>query len=212
MLVFCQTVRQPYAQLTLLTLRRGQSSLAAYLWLPGNWDIPSNCKADELARQSTTRERQSLHNDYGISIATLKLKFEEESIKEANLTWWNTYVCRQLTLIWPSTNKKITLTLLSLKRNNIFISIGVLTGHWLFTKHGNKLFIITSQSCRSCGFNDDVETTEHCLCSCPALASLRLKTLGNCFFDSPIKLSNPFIKDLMCFINATKWFTRTDST
>ena len=41
--------------------------------------------ADELARKGTTTELQCLHNDYGISMATLKLKFDEESIKHANL-------------------------------------------------------------------------------------------------------------------------------
>ena len=55
-------------------------------WGPGLRDIPGNCKADELAREGTTTELQSLHNDYGIPIATFKLKFEEESIKEANLS------------------------------------------------------------------------------------------------------------------------------
>ena len=102
--------------------------------------------------------------------------------------------------------------LLFLKRNSIFEAIGVLTGHWLFAKHGNRLDITTSQSCRSCGDTDEGETTEHFLCSCPVLASLRLKTLGNYFFESPIEMSNNSIKDLMCFINATKWLTRTDST
>ena len=75
-------------------------------WVPGHRLIPGNCKADELAREgTTTTELQSLHNDYGIPIATLKLKFEEESIKEANLRWLITSVCGQLKLIWPSTNK-----------------------------------------------------------------------------------------------------------
>ena len=62
----------------------------------GHSDIPG--KADELARDGTTTELQSLHNDYGIQLATLKLKFEEESIK-ANLRWLNTTVCGQLKLI-----------------------------------------------------------------------------------------------------------------
>ena len=35
---------------------------------------------------------------------------------------------------------------------------------------------------------------------------------GNYFFDSPIEMSSNSIKDLMCFINGTKWFKRTDST
>ena len=81
-----------------------------------------------------------------------------------------------------------------------------------FGKHGNRLGIITSQSCRSCGDTDDCEITEHFRCSCPALASPRLRTLANYFFDSPIKLSNTSIKDLMCVTNGTKWFTRTKST
>ena len=92
--------------------------ICSYAMVPGCRDIPANCKADELAREGTTTELQSLH-DYGIPIATLKLKFEEESIKEANLSWLNTSVYKQLKLIWPSTNKTRTLDLLSLKRNNI---------------------------------------------------------------------------------------------
>ena len=54
-------------------------------WVTGHRDIPENCKADELTREGTTTELQSLPNDYGIVIATLKLKLEKESIKEANL-------------------------------------------------------------------------------------------------------------------------------
>ena len=67
------------------------------------------------------------------------------------------------------------------------------------------IYITTSQSCRSCGDTDDDETTEHLLCSCPALASLRVKTVENYyyFFNSPIKLSNTSIKVLMCFINGS---------
>ena len=84
-----------------------------------------------------------------------------ETIKEANLRWLNTPGCNQLKLIWASINKKRTMDLLSLQRNNIFEAISVLTGYWLFGKHGNRLGIITSQSCRSCGDTDDGETTEH---------------------------------------------------
>ena len=109
-------------------------------------------------------------------------------------------------------NKKRAFDLLSLKRNSIYEAISVLTGHWLFGKHRNRLGITTSHSCRSCGDTDEGETMELFLCSYPALASLRLKTLGNYFFDSPIEMSKNSIKDLMCYINGTKRFTRTDST
>ena len=112
-------------------------------WVPGHRDIPGNYKADELAREGTTTELQSLHNDYGIPIASLKLQFEDESIRKPNLRWLKTSVCRQIKLIWLSINKKRSLDLLSLKRNNILKTIGVLTGHWLFGKHGNRLGIIT---------------------------------------------------------------------
>ena len=53
-------------------------------WVPGHRDIPANCKAGELARAGINAELQSLHNDYGIPIVTLKREFEEESIREAN--------------------------------------------------------------------------------------------------------------------------------
>ena len=76
---------------------------------------------------------------------------------------------------------------------------------------GSALLLV-SQSCRACGDTDDRESTKHFLCSYPAIALLRLKTLENYFFDNPIELSNTSIKDLMCFINGTKWFTGTDST
>ena len=96
--------------------------------------------------------------------------------------------------------------------NKILKSEYLEKGKSFFGKHGNRLGITTSHSCRSCGDTDEGETTEHFLCSCPALASLRLKTLGNYFFDSPIEMSRISIKDLMCFINGTKCFTKTDST
>ena len=75
-------------------------------WIPGHRDIPENCKAEELAREGTTTELESLHNDYGIPIATLKHKFEEESIKAANLRWLNTSICGQLKVIWPPTRRE----------------------------------------------------------------------------------------------------------
>ena len=57
--------------------------------------------------------------------------------------------------------------------------IGVLTGHWFFGKHGNRLGITTSQSCRCCGDTDEGETTDYFLCSYPAFALLPLKTFEN---------------------------------
>ena len=66
---------------SVLTYRKSLENITTQMsiclsWDPGHRDIAGNCKADELAREGSTTELQSLHNDYSILIATLKLKFE----------------------------------------------------------------------------------------------------------------------------------------
>jgi hypothetical protein len=71
--------------------------------------------------------------------------------------------------------------LLSFKRTESRVVIGLLTGHNTLRKHIHIMALSDSPICRKCGTGE--ESSVHILCECEALASLRHTYLGSFFLD-----------------------------
>jgi len=71
---------------------------------------------------------------------------------------------------------------LSFNRTQSRVMIGLLTGHNNLIRHLHWLGLTSCPICRRCGAEN--ETSDHTLCECEALASLRHVYLGSFFLDS----------------------------
>ena len=131
-------------------------------------------------------ELSNIQKIYFKSLHFRRKKYQQIQSKVFSFSLQTSQADRQ---VKPLIYKKRTSHLLSLKRDNIFEAISVLTVNWLFGEHENRFAIITGQSCRSCGDTDDGKSIQHFLC--------KTKIFGKLFFQQ----NKHFIKDLMCFVN-----------
>ncbi|XP_044317430.1 uncharacterized protein LOC123038043 [Drosophila rhopaloa] len=177
------------------------------IWVPGHRDIVGNCIADELARQGTTIPLLPGKENVGMPMATCKLIIKNHFSKLANTYWQNTPQCRISHQTWPVINNKKTSELLNFSRTECSMLIRVLTGHWLVGAHAGRLKAPKNDFCRSCRDEEEEETVEHLLCSCPALCRLRLKHLGYPFINDLTEISQTNLKSLSSFIKSSGWGT-----
>ncbi|KAL7726147.1 hypothetical protein ACLKA6_002617 [Drosophila palustris] len=152
------------------------------IWVPGHQDIPGNCIADELARKGTTNFLLPDKEDTSMPLATCKLMLHNQSIHKSTLRWQASLVGRVGRQTWPKIDKARTGALCNLSRRNCSLVVRSLTGHWLIGTHAHRLNSPYNDFCRSCR-DEDEESPEHFFCSCPALSSRRVRTLGKPFLD-----------------------------
>ncbi|KAL7724672.1 hypothetical protein ACLKA6_012330 [Drosophila palustris] len=157
------------------------------IWVPGHQDIPGNCIADELARIGTTNVLLPDKEDTSMPLATCKLMLHYQSNHKSTLRWQAILVGRVARQTWPKIDKARTVALCNLSRRNCSLVVRSLTGHW------------------SCRDEEEEESQEHFFCSCPALSSRRLRTLGKPFLDSLGGLSAISPRKIALFIQLSNW-------
>jgi len=121
--------------------------------------------------------------------------------KEHRKKWSCTPALRQSKLFirWP--DKKTITELIGLSRNSVRRIVALRTGHNLLRRHAKLMGIVKGNDiCRKCG--EEQETTEHILCECPALASLRHTFFGT-GFPTTEEIMSSNNKALLFFINKT---------
>ena len=96
--------------------------------------------------------------------------------------------------------------MLSLSRPDISLLVSVMTGHCLIGRHAVRLRVAASDFCRSCGDEEEEESIEHLLCTCPALARRRVLYLGSYFFGDLGELAGIDIGRLRGFLRQSGWF------
>jgi ribonuclease HI len=180
------------------------------IWVPGHSDIPGNCRADQLARLGTTLQVPARLECVGTPLATCKLPLKLEAVNKTNIEWARIPTCRITRMVWPCLDLSRTRALLSLSRKDVSVVVSVITGHCLIGEHARKLRLPYNDFCRSCQNEDELESTEHFLCNCPALSWSRLKFLGSAFLCDLSDLSDAGISQLNAFIKSSKWFSGRD--
>ncbi|KAL7726161.1 hypothetical protein ACLKA6_002663 [Drosophila palustris] len=157
------------------------------IWVPGHQDIPGNCIVDELARIGTTNVLLPDKEDTSMPLATCKLMLHYQSNHKSTLRWQASLVGRVARQTWPKIDKARTVALCNLSRRNCSLVVRSLTGHW------------------SCRDEEEEESPEHFFCSCPALSSRRLRTLGKPFLDNLGGLSAISPRKIALFIQLSNW-------
>ncbi|EDW38656.1 GL15379 [Drosophila persimilis] len=77
--------------------------------------------------------------------------------------------------------------------------------HWLVGTHASRLGAPYNDFCRSCRDEDEEETVEHLICSCPALRRRRLHHLGSAFLNHIWEMSTLCPRKIANFIRASVW-------
>ena len=128
---------------------------------------------------------------------------------KATTRWNEEPTCCHTKQLWPELNLRRSKDVIALSRHNICTVIAVLTGHWVGGQHALRLGITGRQDyCPSCHDEEEEESIEHLLCHCPAFCRTRWSTFGHPHLDNLTDLQSVRIKDLLLFLNSTKWFVR----
>ncbi|KAL7726480.1 hypothetical protein ACLKA6_001102 [Drosophila palustris] len=195
--------------LSVLKCRKSLHEMAEHfdiclIWVPGHQDIPGNCIADELARQGTTEILLPDKEDISMPLATCKLMLHTQSNLKSTLCWQNSLVGRVARQTWPHIDKARTDALCNLSRVECSFVIRSLTGHWLIGIHAQRMNSPYNDFCRSCRDEEEEESPEH-FCSCPALMSRRLHTLGKSFLDGLGDLADKPPRKIAQFVQSSNW-------
>lgn len=180
------------------------------IWVPGHRDIPGNCRADELARLGTTLQVPARLECVGTPLSTCKLKLRLDAVKETNEKWARIPTCRVTRMVWPCLDLHRTKALLSLAKKDVSVVVSLVTGHCLIGEFAKKCRFPYNDFCRSCQDEEELESTEHFLCGCPALSRNRLKFLGSALLCDLSDLSEIGISQLNSFIKCSNWFSVRD--
>ncbi|KAM8714846.1 hypothetical protein ACLKA7_001249 [Drosophila subpalustris] len=81
--------------------------------------------------------------------------------------------------------KNLSKRMVELRKSDLRILTGYLTGHCSLRYHLKKLNLSETETCRFCELEQ--ETSEHILCECPALCRCRIQILG-CVTTPPYKI------------------------
>ena len=142
--------------------------------MPAHVGVPGNEKADSLAKKGTElREPTAAVGRPWCDIIDAIQRW----VADENHDFWNGVSgCRQAKAsLGPEPIYRWHAELLGLQRPDVRVVVGWLTGHCYFNRHLH-VRRVEKRTCRFC--QDEVETTEHVLWSCPAVEGQRARYLN----------------------------------
>ncbi|XP_020298245.1 uncharacterized protein LOC109862582 [Pseudomyrmex gracilis] len=155
------------------------------VWVLGHQDIRGNEIADGLAKLGTLEEPAG--QKVGVFFAVEKNCIRDQLKQEHQDSWRKLKSCRQARLLMSHPSSSRAKELLSMDRNRLKLSIGLLTGHWAFRAHLYNVEFADKTNCRLCG--EEKEDNKHILCRCQSLVLKKFRSLG-CMFVEPEDLKN----------------------
>lgn len=159
-------------------------------WVKAHAGNPGNEIADLLAKKgaiTTTMEPEPI---VPVPSSYIDCDISRETEKRWTARWHSYGAARQCKLFWPAANIIRSKALLKENREDFGGMVQLLTGHNHLNRHKHLLKEVDSPECRFC--LEEEETSEHLLCSCPALMSLRQKAQGTRLTNSTECSQMPF--------------------
>lgn len=147
------------------------------LWVRGHSGIEGNIKADELARKGSSTLYTGPEPALGVTKTTARGHIRNW-IKNQHEEYWEKIPKNEhgKTFIKGPSQKK-TKELLTLSRNHLRTTVGLLTGHCALKGHLQKMGLYNGDlNCRIC--STGTETAYHILCECKAMDHRRQAIYG----------------------------------
>jgi ribonuclease HI len=150
----------------------GTHNTVNVFWVPAHKGITGNEIADKLAKQSL-----STQTDITLPKTTSVAKeWVKHWLKSEHKIYWKlTPKLKTSKSFISKPNEKIANNLLKLKKKDLKLLVGLLTGHCCLKKHLSNIKIKAEGICRFCQSVN--ETPRHILCECKSLSVIRQKHL-----------------------------------
>lgn len=171
-------------------------------WVPGHQGTRGNEKADELAREGADETFIGPEPCLPIPARAMKGVISKKIAAETNARWRDMKGCRQSKLFIRTLDKEKTKYLLQLKKEDIRMITGLVTGHCMLNRHLKIIGRTNDPSCPECG---EEETSLHFLAECPMYSLPRWELLGTDRLEQE-QLLELKLGDIIRFSKATRRF------
>jgi len=138
--------------------------------VPGHCGIEGNERVDLLAKQACSSCFTGPEPSVGICTSTIRNSISSWAIQEQSRLWQALPKCRQAKLFLNTSDKGLVRFALSLKKKDLRILVGLLTGHSDLNQHLKIMGLRNEAVCPIC--QDEEETSIHFIAQCSAIMLL----------------------------------------